>query len=67
MGRSNQWRQRVNIRGLYDNQDGQDMIEYALMAALVAISVAAFIPYGILPSLSTIYSRLLYVASVLVP
>jgi Flp pilus assembly pilin Flp len=37
---------------------GQDMIEYALMAASVAVTVAAFIPYTVIPALSTIYSKL---------
>jgi Flp pilus assembly pilin Flp len=51
-----------SLRNLGRDCCGQDMIEYALMAAMVAIAVAAFVPYTILPSVSHIYSRLLEVA-----
>ncbi len=52
---------------LWRDRRGQDMIEYALMAAMVAIAVAAFVPYNLIPSVSHVYSRLQNVMSVLVP
>jgi len=55
------------IRGLWKDARGQDMIEYALMGGMVAVAVAAFIPYQILPSLCHIYSKLITVASILSP
>ncbi|HML15469.1 MAG TPA: hypothetical protein VK419_00525 [Bryobacteraceae bacterium] len=38
---------------------GQDMIEYALLAAAVAIIVAGFLPPSIMPSVSTIFSKVI--------
>jgi Flp pilus assembly pilin Flp len=55
------------LRALCQDETGQDLIEYALMAATVAVAVAGFVPYSIIPAISTIYSRLLHVANVLVP
>jgi len=43
---------------LLKDQRGQDMIEYALLAATIAIVVAGFLPPSILPSVSTIFSKL---------
>lgn len=40
------------------DQRGQDMIEYALLAAAVAIIVAGFLPPSVMPSVSTIFSKL---------
>jgi Flp pilus assembly pilin Flp len=37
---------------------GQDMIEYALLAAAVAVIVAGFLPPTVMPSVSTIFSKL---------
>ena len=54
-----------SLRNLGKDCQGQDMIEYALMAAMVAIAVAAFVPYTIIPSVSHVYSRLLDVAHTL--
>ena len=36
---------------------GQDMIEYALLAAAVAVIVAGFLPPTVMPSVSTIFSK----------
>lgn len=36
---------------------GQDMIEYALLAAAIAVIVAGFLPPQIMPSISTIFSK----------
>lgn len=38
---------------------GQDMIEYALLAAAVAVVVAGFLPPTIMPSISSIFSKVL--------
>lgn len=45
------------LKNVIQDRRGQDMIEYALMAASVAVAVAAFIPYSVLPALSTIWGR----------
>ncbi len=37
---------------------GQDMIEYALLAASVAVLVAGSIPTQVVPVMSTLYSKL---------
>jgi Flp pilus assembly pilin Flp len=36
---------------------GQDMIEYALMAATVAVVVAGFLPPKVMPAVSGIFSK----------
>ena len=36
---------------------GQDMIEYSLLAAAIAVIVAGFLPPSIMPSISTIFSK----------
>jgi Flp pilus assembly pilin Flp len=51
----------------WKDQRGQDLIEYALMGAMVAVAVAAFVPYQIVPSMCHIYSKLISVASTLSP
>ena len=63
--RHTQWICSNSLRNLGRDCQGQDMIEYALMAAMVAIAVAAFVPYTIIPSISHVYSRLLDVAHTL--
>lgn len=39
------------------HQGGQDMIEYALMAAAIAVAVAAIFPQSLAPNISTIFSK----------
>jgi pilus assembly protein Flp/PilA len=39
------------------NKDGQDLIEYALMAAFIAVAVAATFPTTIAPNISTVFSK----------
>jgi Flp pilus assembly pilin Flp len=46
------------IRNFWRAQTGQDMIEYALIAATLAIVVAGFLPPSIMPSISTIFSEI---------
>jgi Flp pilus assembly pilin Flp len=36
---------------------GQDMIEYALLAASIAVVVAGFLPPAVMPAISTIFSK----------
>jgi len=38
---------------------GQDMIEYALLAAALAVVVAGFLPPTIMPAVSTIFSKVI--------
>lgn len=37
---------------------GQDMIEYALLAAFIAVIAAALLPPTLLPSVSTVFSKI---------
>jgi Flp pilus assembly pilin Flp len=41
-------------------QRGQDLIEYALMAAFVAVAVAAFFPTDIAPNISSVFSKVVH-------
>lgn len=50
------WRNRAYL--LARDESGQDLLEYALLAAAVAVIVAAFIPTEVLPVLSTLYSKI---------
>jgi Flp pilus assembly pilin Flp len=43
---------------LWKDNRGQDMIEYALMAASIVVVVAGFLPQTLMPSVSTIFSKL---------
>jgi Flp pilus assembly pilin Flp len=42
---------------LRTDERGQDMIEYALLAAAIAIVVAGFLPQTLMPAVSTIFSQ----------
>lgn len=42
----------------YSDVRGQDMIEYALLAASIAVVVAGFLPPSIMPSVSNIFSKI---------
>jgi len=46
------------LKRLWRNESGQDMIEYALLCAALAIVVAGFLPPAVMPSVSTIFSKL---------
>ena len=48
---------RGSIR-FYCDVRGQDMIEYALLAASIAVVVAGFLPPSIMPSISGIFSKI---------
>jgi Flp pilus assembly pilin Flp len=51
-------RAALTVRALRKNQQGQDMIEYALLAAALAVIVAGFLPPAIMPMISTIFSKI---------
>jgi len=48
-----------------DDRRGQDMIEYALLAASVAVLVGGLFPAGLLPSYLSIWNRVLLVINIL--
>lgn len=43
---------------LWRDDQGQDLIEYALMLATLTVVVAGFLPPTIMPSVSTIFSKI---------
>lgn len=45
------------MRSFVDNEEGQDMVEYALLAGFVAVAAGALLP-AISTSISTIFSRM---------
>jgi len=49
---------RTILQALWRNEEGQDLIEYALICAAVAIIVAGFLPPSIMPSVDTIFSKI---------
>ncbi len=50
---------------LHRDQNGQDMIEYGLLASAVAVLVAGFLPASFFPSYVAIWTRVLTVIRVL--
>ena len=46
------------LKRLAGNTDGQDFIEYALMAAFVTTVGAVVIPYNFGPAMNSIFNRL---------
>jgi Flp pilus assembly pilin Flp len=53
-----QVRVALSVRVLQQNRQGQDMIEYALLAAAIAVIIAGFLPPAIVPMVSTIFSKI---------
>ena len=43
---------------LLREEDGQDLIEYALTASFIAVAVAGFFPTTIAPNISTVFSKI---------
>ncbi|MBI2686700.1 MAG: hypothetical protein HYX27_10320 [Acidobacteria bacterium] len=43
---------------IFQNQSGQDLIEYTLMAATIAVAVGAIFPASVAPNISTIFSKI---------
>lgn len=48
----------TSARRLWTDDRGQDMIEYALLAAAIAVIVAGFLPTTVMPGVSTIFSKI---------
>ena len=48
----------LSLRALQKNRQGQDMIEYALLAAAIAVIVAGILPTQLMPMVSTIFSKI---------
>ncbi len=46
------------LKSLHRDELGQDMIEYALLAAALVVTVAGFLPSTVFPSISTIFSKI---------
>ena len=46
------------IRHYGQDEDGQDLIEYALLAGFVVIAIYVVLPTNLMPAVSTIFSRL---------
>ena len=46
---------------LWVARDGQDLVEYALMAASVAVVAGVFFPPTVMPAVSGIFSRLVVI------
>jgi Flp pilus assembly pilin Flp len=49
---------RINSRRLVKDRKGQDLVEYALLAAFVAVAAGAIFPTSIAPQISQIFSRI---------
>jgi pilus assembly protein Flp/PilA len=47
----------IRLRSLIDEKEGQDLVEYALLAGFVAVAAGALLP-AISSSISTIFSRM---------
>ena len=47
----------LKLKKLWRDENGQDMIEYALLCTATVILVAGFLPPSIMPSVSMIFSK----------
>jgi pilus assembly protein Flp/PilA len=47
---------RLRVRDLWRDEQGQDLIEYALMAGFVAVAAGAAMP-SVSASISTVFSK----------
>ena len=50
------WQRR--LRRVIGDASGQDMIEYALLVAALAVIVGACVPTQVIPVLNTVYSKI---------
>jgi Flp pilus assembly pilin Flp len=46
------------FKRLWHDRIGQDLIEYSLLAAALVVTVAGFLPTTLMPSVSTIFSKI---------
>jgi pilus assembly protein Flp/PilA len=53
----------LSLNNLINDERGQDMVEYALLAGFIAVAAGATLP-GISTSISTIFSKMASVTSV---
>lgn len=53
----------VHLRTLVEDEHGQDMVEYALLAGFIAVAAGAILP-PISESISTIFSKMASLTSV---
>ena len=53
----------VHLRTLVEDERGQDMVEYALLAGFIAVAAGAILP-PISQSISTIFSKMASLTSV---
>ena len=49
---------RTLLLRIWKDQRGQDFIEYSLLAAAIVIVVAGFLPQNLMPSVSSIFSKI---------
>lgn len=48
----------VKLKGFWQSKEGQDLIEYALLAAAGFVAVAAVMPDYIMPMVSNVFSKI---------
>ena len=46
------------ISGLFNGSKGQDLVEYALMAAGIAVAAGAIFPSTVAPNVSKVFSKI---------
>ena len=51
-------KQYVRMQTFLADERGQDLIEYALLTATLAVVVAGFLPPAVMPAVSTIFSKI---------
>jgi Flp pilus assembly pilin Flp len=49
---------RLWLVRFWKDQRGQDLIEYGLMACAVLVAVAAILPTTLMPTISTVFSKI---------
>ena len=45
------------FKNFWRDESGQDLIEYALLVGVIALSIAFMFPSAVSPSISTIFSK----------
>jgi len=58
-GRGSHW--RLRLRSLWHDARGQDLMEYALLAVLLAVTAAAVLSPSLPPTIHTMFSRVISV------
>jgi Flp pilus assembly pilin Flp len=54
---------RKQLSRLLTDTQGQDLVEYALLVGFMVIAIWVFFPTTVVPSISTIFSRIVSVAT----